>query len=239
MSTVKPYSADGSKKEQVEEMFDSISGRYDFLNRFFSLGIDQGWRRKVVRMIGAGKPKNVLDVATGTADLAILLSKSVPSVVGLDLSEGMLAVGRKKIGKRGLNDRIELVKGDSEALPFEDGSFDAVTVAFGVRNFGDLDKGLKELIRVLSPGGKLVVLEFSKPTKTPFRQLFRFYFHTLMPVFGRLVSGDSAAYTYLPESVDAFPYGQSFLDRLKAAGGRNGKVTQVTGGIASIYSVVK
>ena len=239
MSAVKPYSESGSKKQQVEEMFDSISHRYDFLNRLFSLGIDQGWRKKVVKLVGSGKPEKVLDVATGTADLAIMLSKVSKNVVGLDLSEGMLQLGRKKVDKRGLDDRIELIKGDSEALPFEDGSFDAVTVSFGARNFGNLQQGMNELVRVLRPGGRLVVLEFSKPRKAPFKQLFRFYFHTLMPFFGKLVSGDSSAYTYLPESVDAFPDGQDFMNVVIRAGAKEERMIPVTGGIATIYSALK
>ncbi len=239
MSTVKPYVEGGSKKEQVEQMFDSISHRYDFLNRLFSLGIDQGWRKKVVKLVATGKPDHVLDVATGTADLAILLSKVSDKVTGLDLSEGMLELGRKKVSKRGLAEHIRLVKGDSEALPFENDTFDAVTVAFGARNFGKLQVGVNELMRVVKPGGRLVVLEFSKPSKAPFKQLFRFYFHYLMPTVGKLVSGDSAAYTYLPESVDAFPAGQEFMNVVIKAGGKAERIKQVTGGIATIYSATK
>lgn len=237
--SVKPYENDGSKREQVERMFDAISPKYDLLNRVFSLGIDQGWRRKVIRMVGSEPVKDLLDVATGTADLAILASSVAERVTGVDISDGMLAQGRVKVERKGLQTRITLQQADSTALPFADGSFDAVTVAFGVRNYEDLERGLREMLRVLRPGGRLFILEFSKPQRTPMRQLFRFYFHRVMPFVGRTVSKDSAAYTYLPKSVDAFPEGQRFLDLLAKAGGREAQARPVTGGIATIYSTRK
>ncbi len=234
--TVTPYSPEGSKREQVEQMFDNISPKYDLLNRLFSLGIDQGWRRKVVRMLGREPVEHLLDVATGTADLAILGATKAKRVTGVDISEGMLGHGRTKVAKRGLEQRIVLQRADSESLPFADNTFDAVTVAFGVRNFEHLEQGMREMQRVLKSNGRLFVLEFSKPMKAPMKQLFRFYFHRVMPAVGRTVSKDSAAYTYLPKSVDAFPEGQAFLDILAKAGLREGKAEPLTGGIATLYT---
>jgi demethylmenaquinone methyltransferase/2-methoxy-6-polyprenyl-1,4-benzoquinol methylase len=234
--TVSPYSPEGSKREQVEQMFDNISPKYDLLNRLFSMGIDQGWRRKVVRLLGREPVEHLLDVATGTADLAILGATKAKRVTGVDISEGMLGHGRTKVAKRGLEQRIVLQRADSESLPFADNTFDAVTVAFGVRNFEHLEKGMREMQRVLKPNGRLFVLEFSKPMKAPMKQLFRFYFHRVMPAVGRTVSKDSAAYTYLPKSVDAFPEGQAFLDILAKAGLREGKAEPLTGGIATLYT---
>lgn len=232
---VTPYSNEGSKRAQVERMFDAISPRYDLLNRLFSLGIDQGWRRKVVRMVGEEPVGHLLDVATGTADLAILASLKATKVTGADISEGMLKLGREKVAKRGLAERITLVQADSEQLPFADGTFDAVTVAFGVRNFEHLDRGVRDMVRVLRPGGRLFVLEFSKPSKAPFKQLFRFYFHRVMPGVGKVISKDSAAYTYLPKSVDAFPEGPAFEQVLREAGLGEVRAIPLTGGIATLY----
>lgn len=234
--TVTPYSPEGSKREQVERMFDNISPKYDLLNRLFSLGIDQGWRRKVVRLLGQEPVERLLDVATGTADLAILGATRAKQVTGVDISEGMLAHGRTKVERKGLTQRVLLQRADSAALPFADGTFDAVTVAFGVRNFEHLEQGLREMARVLRPNGRIFVLEFSKPTKAPMKQLFRFYFHRVMPTIGRTVSKDSAAYTYLPKSVDAFPEGQAFLDIMARAGLREVKAEPLTGGIATLYT---
>ncbi len=232
---VTPYSGEGSKREQVERMFDAISPKYDLLNRLFSMGIDQGWRRKVIRMVGEEPVDHLLDVATGTADLAILGSLKAKRVTGADISEGMLGLGREKVAKRGLSDRITLVQADSEKLPFADGTFDAVTVAFGVRNFEHLAVGVKDMVRVLRPGGRLFVLEFSKPHKTPFKQLFRFYFHRVMPTVGKAISKDSAAYTYLPQSVDAFPEGPAFEQVMRDAGLAEVRSYPLTGGIATLY----
>lgn len=236
--TVKPYTDEGSKREQVEHMFDAISPKYDLLNRLFSLGIDQGWRRKVIRLVKQEPVDHLLDVATGTADLAILAGRrdAARRVTGVDISEGMLRQGREKLKAGSLEDRVALQRADSAALPFADASFDAITVAFGVRNFEDLERGLKEMLRVLKPGGRLFVLEFSKPSKAPMKQLFRFYFHRVMPFIGRVVSRDSAAYTYLPQSVDAFPEGDDFLRILARCGAREAKATPLTGGIATLYA---
>ena len=189
-------------------MFNNISHRYDFLNHFLSMGIDKGWRKKAIRLLGPLQPKLMLDVATGTGDFAIqALVLNPQKVIGVDISEGMLDVGRKKLRERNLNEKVELLKGDSENLQFEENKFDAVTVGFGVRNFENLEKGLAEIRRVLKPGGVLVVLEFSRPKTFPFRQLYNFYFKAILPKLGRLISKDKSAYTYLPESVEAFPDG--------------------------------
>ncbi|HEY3402899.1 MAG TPA: bifunctional demethylmenaquinone methyltransferase/2-methoxy-6-polyprenyl-1,4-benzoquinol methylase UbiE [Ohtaekwangia sp.] len=239
--TVVPYKEEkAGKKEQVARMFDNISHRYDFLNHFLSLGIDRGWRRKAIDLIRPLNPKQILDVATGTGDFAIeALSLKADKITGVDISAGMLEVGRKKLAERNLNGRIELLLGDSENLPFADASFDAVTVAFGVRNFENLEKGLRDIHRVLKPNGMLVVLEFSRPRKFPFRQVYNFYFKFVLPKIGRLVSSDKAAYTYLPESVEAFPDGEDFLHILKTVGFNNTKCRSLTLGISSIYTGLK
>ncbi len=233
---VKPYNEAGSKKQQVAEMFDNISERYDLLNHLLSLSIDKGWRKKVVRMASEGEPKLILDVATGTADLAIALAKAHPEkIMGIDISAGMLSVGRDKIAKKKLSSLITLEQADSEDLPFADATFDAITVAFGVRNFENLEKGLAEMLRVLKPGGRLLVLEFSQPQSFPFKQIYNFYFKFMLPTIGKLVSKDSRAYTYLPESVQAFPYGDAFSKIMTKVGYENGRRIPVTFGIATIY----
>ena len=239
--TVVPYKQDRSgKKEQVARMFDSISGNYDFLNHFLSLGIDIRWRRKAVKLLARGKPKLILDVATGTGDFAVETLKLNPDkVIGIDISEGMLEVGRKKMKDRGYDSRIELLSGDSENLPFEENKFDAVVVGFGVRNFENLEKGLAEMYRVLKPGGRMVVLEFSKPTMFPFKQLFNFYFNFILPKIGKLISRDPAAYTYLPESVQAFPDGDSFVRILNRIGFKDTLCKPLTLGISSLYTGIK
>ncbi len=237
---VKPYQEETGKKEQIEKMFDSISGRYDFLNRFLSLGIDIYWRKLMVNRLKALKPKTILDIATGTADVAIAMRKIGPEkIVGLDLSEGMLEIGREKVSKRGLGDLIQLVKGDSEHLPYSENAFEAVTVAFGVRNFENLLLGLSEMNRVLKPGGKVVILEFSRPRIFPVKQLYDFYFRYFCPWWGRLISKDDSAYRYLYESVNAFPEGESFLEVAKQSGFREIKAERVTFGIVSLYTGVK
>lgn len=235
---VVPYKEESSsKKEQVAKMFDNISHRYDFLNHFLSLGIDKGWRRKAINYLKPYQPKMLLDVATGTGDFAIqALDLSPEKVIGVDISEGMLSMGRKKMTERKLDHKIELKSGDSENLPFGDNTFDAVTVAFGVRNFENLEKGLSEIKRVLKPGGRIVVLEFSKPTSFPFKQLYGFYFKNVLPRIGSWLSKDSAAYTYLPESVDAFPYGKDFLNVLTKLGYAEVHARPLTFGISSIYT---
>ena len=236
---VKPYEVDGSKKQQVSKMFDNIAGNYDFLNHFLSLNMDKTWRRKMIAELNTVNPKNVLDVATGTADVAINTIKQLNindlTIKGVDISAEMLNIGRKKIEKEGLSERIELTLGDSEQLPYEGNKFDAVTVAFGVRNFENLERGLQEMHRVLRGGGKLVVLEFSKPTIFPFRQLYNFYFKYILPIIGKLTSKDNRAYTYLYESVQAFPDGDKFLTVLNKIGFKDIQCKPLTLGICSIY----
>ncbi len=238
---VTPYKdSNKSKKEQVAEMFDNVSGKYDFLNHFLSLGIDHLWRKKAIKIIGKYNPKKILDIATGTGDFAIAALKINPEeVIGVDISNGMLEKGREKIIKRKINDIITLNYGDSEDLSFEDNSMDAITVGFGVRNFENLEKGLSEMLRVLKPGGVAAILEFSKPKKFPMKQGFGIYSKYIMPAIGNTLSKDSAAYTYLPESVDAFPEGKDFEDILTKIGYKNIAQELVSGGIATIYSCEK
>lgn len=233
---VKPYTEEGSKKEQVADMFNNISGRYDFLNHFLSLGIDKRWRKKAVKILAKEKPQRTLDVATGTGDFAIACLKANPTeVIGVDISKGMLDVGKKKMLSKGYSNRIKLELGDSENLRFEDGYFDAVTVAFGVRNFENLKKGLTEIHRVTKDGGLAIVLEFSKPKKFPIKQSFNFYSKRMIPFIGKMVSKDKRAYSYLPESVEAFPEGNDFLDILSECGFKSVEQKKLSGGIASIY----
>lgn len=238
---VKPYkNSDSGKKEQVAQMFDNISGNYDFLNHFLSLGIDIQWRKKVLKIVEKTKPELILDIATGTGDLAILLSKAKPKkIIGLDLSNGMLEVGRKKVAEKNLSHLIEMVQGDSENLPFEENYFDVITVSFGVRNFENLKKGLSEIHRVLKPGGTFVVLEFSQPTRFPMKQLFGFYSKYILPLIGKVISKDNSAYTYLPESVAAFPFGDDFNTILRNLNYNNVSNKALTFGIASIYTAKK
>ncbi|MFZ0491254.1 MAG: bifunctional demethylmenaquinone methyltransferase/2-methoxy-6-polyprenyl-1,4-benzoquinol methylase UbiE [Salegentibacter sp.] len=229
-----------NKKKQVEQMFDNISGNYDGLNRVISFGTDVKWRKKVVAMVKATNPDSVLDIATGTGDLAIQMVPTQASrIVGLDLSEGMLSVGRKKIAARDLQEKIEMVQGDSEELPFEENSFDAITVAFGVRNFEDLEKGLSEIYRVLKPGGIFVVLETSVPTKAPFKQGYRMYSNFLLPLIGKIFSKDQEAYSYLSKSAAAFPYGTAFNNILKKIGFISVEDKPQTFGVATIYTASK
>lgn len=238
---VTPYKdSNQQKKQQVEQMFDNIASRYDFLNHFLSVGIDRLWRKKAIRILSKFNTGLLLDVATGTGDFAIAASKLKPSmIVGFDISEQMLNVGRVKAEKLGLSSLIEFVKGDSEAMPFTDGQFDAITVAFGVRNFENLGKGLCEFYRVLNPNGVAVILEFSKPKYFPFKQFYFFYFFTILPLIGKLVSKDSSAYSYLPESVLAFPDDQDFLSILESCGFSRTQQKRLTFGIATIYIAQK
>ena len=235
---VLPYKdKDTSKKEQIAAMFNSISGKYDFLNHFLSLGIDILWRKRAVRLLKKHQPKLIFDIATGTGDFAIeALSLNPEKIIGVDISEGMLSVGREKLIKKNLTDKIELLSGDSEVLPFEDNFFDAVIVSFGVRNFENLEKGLSDMLRVLKPGGKVVILEFSKPKSFPFKQIYQFYFQWILPKIGKLISKNHAAYTYLPDSVEAFPDGDDFLNILNKIGFQKNQCTPLTLGISSIYS---
>ena len=235
---------DDVKKEKralVESMFNSIAWRYDFLNHFLSFGTDHRWRKRAITIISKYKnnPK-ILDVATGTGDLAIAALKISPlKITGIDISEKMLEIGRKKVIERGLTDKIELIKGDSEHICFEDSTFDVVMVAFGVRNFSDPLKGLSEMFRVTKPEGLLLVLEFSIPSSFPWRQVYNFYFLNILPFFGRLFSKDKEAYNYLPESVMKFPDNEAFLKIVTEAGFKNEQQFKLTGGIASIYTGIK
>ncbi|HEY8690182.1 MAG TPA: bifunctional demethylmenaquinone methyltransferase/2-methoxy-6-polyprenyl-1,4-benzoquinol methylase UbiE [Chitinophagaceae bacterium] len=226
-----------SKKKQVEKMFDKIAFRYDFLNHFLSAGIDVGWRTKAIKKLRSLNPKSVLDVATGTGDMAILASKllATEKIIGIDISEGMLDIGKKKIEKLGLQQRIELLKGDSETIIFDDNSFDAVTVAFGVRNFQDLELGLNEIKRVLKPGGKLVILECTKPKLPVIKNFYNLYLNLIAPLIGRVVSKNKNAYQYLNESVQKFPEGNDFVQILNKLGYKNASCKTLSLGISSIY----
>lgn len=242
---VTPYQdANKTKKEQVSEMFDNIASSYDFLNHFLSLGIDVMWRKKAIGLLKKNL-KNVsesyiLDVATGTGDLAIETSKIGPKkIVGLDISPKMLEVGKNKMKDKGLDALVDMIVGDSENLPFDDNTFDGITVSFGVRNFENLKKGLTDMNRVLKPDGTAVIMEFSKPKMFPFKQLFNFYFFYILPFFGKLFSKDNRAYKYLPESVQAFPEGQEMVDILTSVGYTNVKYIPLTMGICSIYLAKK
>lgn len=217
-------------------MFNNIAHRYDFLNHFLSAGIDYSWRRKAIKLMGRKNPKTILDVATGTGDLAIEALKINPEkIIGVDIAEDMLEFGRKKLIEKKLQDKITLETGDSENLRFGDASFDAVMVAFGVRNFENLEKGLSEMFRVINQNGQVMILEFSKPKKFPVKQLYNFYFRFILPSLGKMISGDSSAYTYLPESVGKFPDGDAFLNILQKIGFKEVKQIKLTFGIASIY----
>lgn len=239
---VTPYKdSDLGKKQQVTQMFDTISENYDGLNRVISFGIDVKWRKKVVKAIAATNPENALDIATGTGDLAIQMAEAMPKakVTGLDISPGMLEVGKNKVKEKDLESRIEMVIGDSEALPFDDNSFDAITVAFGVRNFEDLEKGLSEIYRVLKPGGIFVVLETSVPVKFPFKQGYQLYSKTLLPLIGRIFSKDRSAYAYLSESASVFPFGEAFNNILQKIGFIQVENKPQTFGVATIYKASK
>jgi len=238
---ITPYNdTSRSKKEQVAEMFDTISGNYDGLNRVISFGVDVTWRKKVIKIIQKTTPEKILDVATGTGDLAIMLSKTgATEIVGLDISSGMLDVGKRKIKAKNLDTIISMVKADSENLPYTDSYFDAITVAFGVRNFENLEKGLSEIYRVLKPGGTFIVLETSIPTKTPFKQGYNFYTKRILPSIGRIFSKDKSAYAYLSESAAAFPYGDAFNNILRKIGFIDVVDTPQTFGVATIYKAVK
>jgi len=231
-----PVGTVDGKKPAVEAMFNTIASRYDLLNRILSGGIDQRWRRRVVGDVLSTSPSRILDVATGTADLAIMAARKGPvNVVGVDIAEDMLAVGREKVARADLQDRVVLQRGDAEKLPFSDNQFDAVMVSFGVRNFENLDEGLSQIFRVLRPGGQLHVLEFSRPSAFPVKQVYGFYNRFVLPAIGRAVSGDAGAYTYLPESIAVFPEGEMFLEHLREAGFSGTRATRLTFGVASHY----
>lgn len=238
---VKPYKdSELGKKEQVAQMFDNISENYDGLNRVISFGIDVRWRKKVVKIVSQNNPKVILDIATGTGDLALMMADLKPDkIVGLDISEGMLEVGKQKVSKADLSEVIEMVVGDSENMPFEDDTFDAITISFGVRNFANLDKGLTEIKRVLKPNGRLVILETSNPTKFPYKQGYKFHTSFILPIIGKLFSKDKVAYSYLSESANSFPFGKEFDNILQKNGFINTEHTPVTFGVATIYSATK
>lgn len=238
--SVTPYNQEDSKKKQVTEMFDGISTEYDALNRKISLGIDVKWRRRVVDLLIPKKPESILDIATGTGDLALALTATKASrIVGLDISAGMLSVGKDKVKAKNLDNTIEMVIGDSEALTYEENSFDAVTVAFGVRNFENLELGLSELFRVLKPGGTLVVLETAVPTRFPFKQGYKFHTQVIIPLMGKLFTRDQAAYKYLSDSAAVFPYGKQFNNILEKMGFIEVEDNPQTLGVASIYCATK
>jgi demethylmenaquinone methyltransferase/2-methoxy-6-polyprenyl-1,4-benzoquinol methylase len=237
--SVVPYHEDqGTKKEQVADMFNNISKTYDFLNHFMSLGIDIIWRKKAINELKSIQPKLMLDVATGTGDFAFeaLSILNPEKIIGVDISQGMLDIAQQKINKRNAGGKFEVKLGDSERLPFDANMFDAVTVAYGVRNFENIEKGLADIQRVLKPGGKAVVLEFSKPKVFPVKQLYKFYFNYITPSIGKLFSKDARAYTYLPESVAAFPDGEAFVALMDKTGFKNTKSRPLAFGICSIYT---
>jgi demethylmenaquinone methyltransferase/2-methoxy-6-polyprenyl-1,4-benzoquinol methylase len=238
---VVPYSGSKlGKKEQVRDMFNTISGHYDGLNRMISLGIDQRWRKRLVGLVSNNQPQAVLDVATGTGDLALALATAgATEVVGLDLAPGMLEIGKKKVAAKGLEDKIKMITGDSEALPFESNSFDAVTVAFGVRNFENLELGLSEILRVLKPGGILAILETSVPEQQPFKWGYHLYSRRIMPIMGKLFSKEPSAYRYLSESAESFPFGRRFNNILAKTGFKGITHLPQTFGAAAIYTATK
>ena len=239
-SKVTPYKDSRSKKEQVAEMFDNVSYKYDFLNRILTFGIDMKWRKLVVKTVSKNNPKQILDIATGTGDFAIMLSKLNPKkIIGLDLSQGMLNIGIQKIKKKNLEHLVEMIQGDSENLPFEDNSFDAITVGFGVRNFENLDKGLQEIYRILKPNGIFVVLETSQPEGFIMKPLYKFYSRYIIPTVGKIFSKDKRAYDYLPKSAAVFPYGKRFNNILEKNRFINTTNKPLTFGIASMYTATK
>jgi demethylmenaquinone methyltransferase/2-methoxy-6-polyprenyl-1,4-benzoquinol methylase len=239
--TVTPYkNSNLGKKEQVAQMFDAISGNYDGLNRVISFGTDIKWRKKVLAIVNSTNPDTILDIATGTGDLALLMSETnATKIVGLDISAGMLDVGRKKIDQKNLSNKIEMILGDSEKMPFDDNTFDAITVAFGVRNFETLEKGLLEILRVLKPNGVFVILETSVPEKFPYKQGYKFYSKNILPQIGKLFSKDNSAYAYLSESASVFPYGEALNNILRKIGFIDVVALPQTFGVATIYSASK
>ena len=238
---IKPYGKDGKKSEQVEKMFNNIAPAYDKLNHTLSMGIDRNWRKKAINMLRPFRPRRIMDVATGTGDFAILACRELQpdTLTGTDISEGMMEVGREKVKQAHLSDKISFVREDCTCLSFADGSFDAVTVAFGVRNFEDLDKGISEMCRVLSPGGHLVILELSTPDRFPMKQLYTVYSRIVIPLLGKCISKDNSAYTYLPESIHAFPQGEVMQEVIRKAGFSEVSFKRLTFGICTLYMARK
>ena len=238
--TIKPY-GDGEKAGQVEQMFDNIAPSYDKLNHRLSWNIDKGWRRKAIRQLAPYQPQEMLDIATGTGDFAIMAAEMLTPrrLVGADISEGMMAVGRQKVKARGLDGVVSFEREDSTALTYADGTFDAVTAAFGIRNFADLDQGLREMCRVLKPGGHLSIVELTQPVSFPMRQLFAIYSHTVLPLYGRLISKDRQAYGYLTRTIEAFPQGEQMVEILRKAGFKEASFRRLTFGICTMYFATK
>ena len=239
--TIKPYEEEAGKTVQVERMFDNIAHTYDKLNHRLSWDIDKGWRRKAIRQLVPFHPKTLLDIATGTGDFAILAAEMLQPdrLVGADISEGMMDIGREKVRQKGLQDIIAFEKEDCMALSYTDGTFDAVTAAFGIRNFADLDQGLKEMCRVLKVGGHLSIVELTTPVAFPMKQLFHVYSHTVLPIYGRLISKDTSAYRYLTKTIEAFPQGERMTEILKKAGFREASFRRLTFGICTMYIATK
>ena len=237
---INPYH-DGEKAAQVEQMFDNIAPTYDTLNHRLSWDIDRGWRKKAISELVPHAPKTVLDIATGTGDFAILAAKMLQPdrLVGADISEGMMEIGRQKVEREGLSAVISFEKEDCLHLSYADATFDAVTAAFGIRNFADLDRGLREMCRVLRPGGHLIIVELTTPPRFPMKQLFRLYSHTILPVYGRLISKDTEAYSYLTKTIEAFPQGERMMDILSKAGFRQTAFRRLTFGICTLYTATK
>lgn len=237
---INPY-REGEKAGQVEQMFDNIASTYDQLNHRLSWDIDKGWRRKAIRQLGSFQPRSILDIATGTGDFAILAAQMLQPdrLIGIDISEGMMKIGQQKIEQLGLQHIISFAKEDCLSLSFEDNSFDAVTAAFGIRNFANLDQGLKEMCRVLKPGGHLSIVELTTPVSFPMKQLFRIYSHTILPVYGRLISKDTSAYSYLTKTIEAFPQGELMVEILKKAGFKEAVFKRLTFGICTMYFATK
>jgi demethylmenaquinone methyltransferase/2-methoxy-6-polyprenyl-1,4-benzoquinol methylase len=238
---IKPYSQDGEKAQQVEQMFDNIAPAYDTLNHTMSMGIDRWWRRRAINWLARFSPRRILDVATGTGDFAIVACRRLQpeSLIGTDISEGMMRVGREKVARAGLADKISFAREDCTALTFPDDRFDAITVAFGIRNFADLDKGLAEMCRVLTPGGHLVILELTTPERFPMKQLYSIYSKVVIPTLGRLLSKDKSAYNYLPQTIKAFPQGEVMQGALQKAGFSEVNYTSLTFGICTLYTATK
>ncbi len=238
---IKPYSGDGEKREQVEQMFDNIASTYDSLNHILSWGIDKSWRRKAVKRLNSYGPRRILDIATGTGDFALLIGKSLQpeELLGVDISEGMMQIAREKVHTAGLDSMIRFAKEDCTAMSLADDRFDAVTVAFGVRNFARLDDALREIRRVLAPGGHLIILELSSPKNFPMKQLFHLYSALVLPLVGKLVSKDYSAYTYLPRTIEAFPQGEVMKEILLKAGFSQVEFRRLTMGVCTFYDAKK